>query len=614
MKTNRNFRYNIVFFMIFLIVTIPFYVSNVYASVDTNSGIKEITGYAVADSSGMDPGEACSDKVEKTNSYVELLENDVVVVIEEVLRKAYAICTIMSAIELILSALGVFPGNAACDASAWCPVVYLAAVCKILCWVHKIFGYIYETPLIGGKSLCQIIACSWCPVSAWDNIYSGMGCLCLSSVLFNLRKLKVIYDTYGACTEAACRDGISTEGCEQGFCEEECKYWKGTRASFFTQLMTIIVTWAIMRFILNKYSQMLKTWANLVEVPLLLLSLYSGWQYVTYEFSEVSADDFNFKNLYQDRDPMSSTIDIGKSNYKGKQIKRMSITKYREENPDYAKYGIGEKDTGTVTTYGNEKIVVVNKKGFGGTNKYFKDGNGKEYVNRNGRVIKMENIRFKSFKNVEVDGKKYDVTMDEHGNVKSAKSGGKDVSLTKDKKAELQKSVEKENDESQNIRRGKGPLAKQHDAQVVRQAVSVVVGYIIGKWMQDGVEDQCKKECESSEPSEDLMAGDTTGIVMDCEGRSTTTGTAQFTITDYDIEYRYDYSFTLESCRQDITYSVYMRGDSEKVLASGTLAVGSREVNTDGFYGTDNYVQICIQTDDDLFGYHGLACFPVLSE
>jgi len=144
------------------------------------------------------------------------------------------------------------------------------------------------------------------------------------------------------------------------------------------------------------------------------------------------------------------------------------------------------------------------------------------------------------------------------------------------------------------------------------------------EFKNDIVSDMCESDFGSSQSTggtTPVTVADTsvpsvnnqTNISMYCSGSNDTTGTAQYYITDQYTFYTYDYGWTLQACKQDITYSIYFN-PGQYPRENGTLSYDDppAAVTTD-FDKVELYSEICIQTDDSDFGNGGTACFPANS-
>ena len=79
--------------MIFLIITLPFYTSNVFAQQNTDEnqgGSQEIP----------DAAQACIDQSTETSDMIDFLESDAITTMQSIADLLLAICTIANAIEM----------------------------------------------------------------------------------------------------------------------------------------------------------------------------------------------------------------------------------------------------------------------------------------------------------------------------------------------------------------------------------------------------------------------------------------------------------------------------------------------------------------------------------
>ncbi|MBD3163659.1 hypothetical protein GF323_00495, partial [Candidatus Woesearchaeota archaeon] len=138
--------------------------------------------------------------------------------------------------------------------------------------------------------------------SAFDNIYVAVGCMCPVAILFNLRKLKTIYQVHNCCVKEACRNGMSTEACERQFDEASCMYWEGSimktallmLASFFTGWIAAKITQKLMEW--NLASCVL-LFLEIAELPARMQAVMGSYDWLSTTFSEPACEDLGFEDI-----------------------------------------------------------------------------------------------------------------------------------------------------------------------------------------------------------------------------------------------------------------------------------------------------------------------------
>jgi len=145
----------------------------------------------------------------------------------------------------------------------------------------------------------------------------------------------------------------------------------------------------------------------------------------------------------------------------------------------------------------------------------------------------------------------------------------------------------------------------------------------LGDYAYDAISEYCTSEWSSSTSTSSSNTTNTTNATTsnatmtnttnttssNCD-YDVTTATAQYTITQLtNTVYHYDFSWTIQACKEDLTYSIYVNPD-EFDLGSGSVNYGGDVgATTDMFDSPNIYTELCLQVSDTTFGTDGLACF-----
>ena len=253
---NKLYQLTIAFFMIFLVSTISLPFANANSMSTNSDGTVTLDQAWGAYSVDLpNPANACTQQSEDIQEFINFMESDIMQTLTDITSILYGISTIISIVHGITSTLAsVFPGNLQdCRLPAWGRVA-----CGIAQAAYYITGKIQTIwGPITTVVMCQSEGGGW-PAYGWcsresflnlggtdryqlgpfENIYTAVSCLCPTAILFNLRKLKLIYQTYNCCITSMCQQGGSVEGCYQYLDEATCMYWEG---SIIEMLWTLIV-------------------------------------------------------------------------------------------------------------------------------------------------------------------------------------------------------------------------------------------------------------------------------------------------------------------------------------------------------------------------------------
>jgi hypothetical protein len=141
-------------------------------------------------------------------------------------------------------------------------------------------------------------------LSANQNIWTAIACLCPTAILINLKKLRTIYQVYNCCIEEACASGGSTESCERALSEQLCMYWEGSLLQtlvdmiigILTMVLTKLITALIAKYLtfLIPILQCFTALMELLQIPSNIKQLGETWQSLSQsDFNKVSCSDLD---------------------------------------------------------------------------------------------------------------------------------------------------------------------------------------------------------------------------------------------------------------------------------------------------------------------------------
>ena len=318
------------------------------------------------DESFDDPGEACLEQHKKTSGFVEALDNGIISTLTDIVVLLTAIVQIASAIDTVLDAIAMVMGF---DKTFCCtlPAPPSPPICKSITQVWSgwsaFYGIIeqigcfvncgwctgancFAGPLSGGGNAAAAgssgtgaatttqpsrnvqppppgsgaFAAGWIPnleifgpgqgiaqfgLNPYDNIYTAIGCLCPTAILFNLKKLKAIYQVYDCCIQQACSNGLSTAPCERQFDEATCMFWEGSIYSMLAKalmrLLVTAVTAILMRIFdkaaVGKFMACVFAVFKLLQIPGVITSIIDNFNMAMTSFDDPNCEDLGFKEL-----------------------------------------------------------------------------------------------------------------------------------------------------------------------------------------------------------------------------------------------------------------------------------------------------------------------------
>ena len=335
---SKIYKKNIAVFLIALVVTIPFYVARVFAQGNVVGQVE----VPVAD-----PVQSCLAKNQEGKDFVEFMDNGPIKTLEGVASTLYFTCTVWSSTDIVIEqpllAIG-FLSDGTCKN----PTFVGGALCASAEAVHNArqkVRFIFDP-------LCSLAECAFCNsepgslspakgltkaaeflgasdtikgienfqsaagnlknqyrLSPYDNIYVAIGCMCPVGILFNLRKLKTIYQTNNCCIEQACANGISVESCDRQLSEATCMYWEGSVFSIMIKVIIGLISEYIVKNLLpEKIEELIGKGLPYIQAVYALFNAYQhiqklqdAFQWMSRTFSEPACEDLNFGSIREAR-------------------------------------------------------------------------------------------------------------------------------------------------------------------------------------------------------------------------------------------------------------------------------------------------------------------------
>ncbi|MDP3882091.1 MAG: hypothetical protein Q8Q31_04425 [Nanoarchaeota archaeon] len=369
----KEHKIKITWLFLALLISIPFYISASMAAAQTDANIPvqntqvansrisftesdlvSITSLVFASqtvsSNISDPGDVanqCIAKHEQSSQLADLMDNDIIKILEQVSAVMYMIYTTMTAVHTILSVVSAFFSlEGGCCAGQ----PYTTAACGAFDGAKNAWDGVYNSPMVA--ALGCFVSCGWCTgqgncggffaniplfnsvpkvmsgarLSPYENIYTASACLCPTAILFNLRKLKTIYDTYDCCIQEACTNGISTQSCERMLDEATCMYWKGSLYKILVRIVMGLLAGYIQKMIINIIGKNLLlncmlALFDLAQIPSTIQGVQQGYKWVSVTFSEPNCKDLGFEKIIlevQASKPIYKDVKVYDSNSDGR--------------------------------------------------------------------------------------------------------------------------------------------------------------------------------------------------------------------------------------------------------------------------------------------------------
>jgi hypothetical protein len=327
-------------FVIIILLSLPIHASLVLAEISSynlpTTNFTTLTGLP-------ELSQSCLDKKERGEAIIDIMDNDVIAALTGVVEVMTAICTIYSIIaqfvdDLLIVAKGICVVTT-CE--QWIPKAFwMYPVCTSIENVHRVF-HVSSNPF---TYICCFINCGfvpWCNsanfdctngifgsvgdalggqlpsiygydfrITAGENIFTAIACLCPAQILIQLRKLKLIYQTYNCCIERACQAGQSTVACERALSEQLCMYWEGSLMKSLIGILIDVISYIIMKVLLKLIEQYLSLlipllnclaslW-ELVQIPRNIEQLQDTWEDLTdTNFGSVDCDELDPDDIAQ---------------------------------------------------------------------------------------------------------------------------------------------------------------------------------------------------------------------------------------------------------------------------------------------------------------------------
>ena len=337
---SKIYKKNIAVFLIVLVVTIPFYVASVFADENVVGQVE----VPVAD-----PLQSCIKKYQDNQEFIDFMDNGPIKTLEGVASTLYFTCTAWSSTDIVirqpLLAIG-FLSDFTCTDKVTPAGKALCAWAESANSVRQKISYIFDP-------MCSLAECAFCNsepgllspakglteaakfldasqdtikgiknfqtttgnlknsyhLSPYDNIYVAIGCMCPVGILFNLRKLKTIYQTNNCCIEQACANGISVESCDRQLSEATCMYWEGSIFSIMIKVIIGLISEYIVKNLLpEKIEELIGKGLPYIQAVFALFNAYqhiqklqAAFQWMSRTFSEPACEDLDFGSIREAR-------------------------------------------------------------------------------------------------------------------------------------------------------------------------------------------------------------------------------------------------------------------------------------------------------------------------
>ena len=320
---------SIAMFMMFLIVCIPIVIADsisgfVVADKITGMDVEINQAFGVMNIELPEPDDMCEEKVKVGQDFISFMDSGIIKTLTETVQVLYAITTTLKTIHGITSTLaGVFPGGNAEE----CKILpHGLPVCLAVGEAYKVTKKIDTI----WKPITLVVMCQsegalypghgWCTekdmlfglgggreykLDPFENIYTAVGCLCPTAILFNLRKLKLIYKTFNCCVESACEQGTSIEGCYKYLDESTCMYWEGSLLNMVWDIIVVLVAHYLGEKIINYATENLQAKMkisliailDMVEVGFAIAGLGNSLKWLVDNFGEPDCSGLLEQNL-----------------------------------------------------------------------------------------------------------------------------------------------------------------------------------------------------------------------------------------------------------------------------------------------------------------------------
>lgn len=625
-------------------------------------------------------GKACIEKNQKTEGIIAVMDNGIMITLERVIAVMYAICTVWSTIETIFDVFFFITGYVS-DNTCHMPA-YLKSLCVFSDAARKVIsaiGYV-------AQPLCMVVTCDWgftnlcnldiptgggnsvntgtdLKMNPYDNIYTAMGCMCPGAILFNLRKLKTIHQTYNCCVEEACTNGRSIEGCEEQFDEATCMYWYGSIGNTAAKALISIAASVVTNILIKKGSEFtLPAWTQtilkLYQAYQAIAGVQKSWEWMDVAFNEPQCSELGFGEI-TDSNRQAVALDAGSPT--------LAITSTAEEKAKHKEYWksawntvfndantaegathiIVDKDTGK--TYAAKETESINdntetlgieiwnqEKGKWEPESSIATGIsnlesrempvGTTHITEDGNFLQVSADGTSAKEYYSEEGEwgpemSYDNTQ-ETEYVPVVSQSEKETSLDSDT------SAPKTNTDSESVDKPKaddytrtpyGDLTPEQTKQQVKSMTYMLLNKVLGPYAYDMVNDYCKEQSQSSSPESITPINYDSGNPIDYSSDSGICGNSHVTSAAVQLyrfpqtdSYNYEWGYSITACKEDMTYTVSIRGNSDAhTVASGVLEKGDRSSDSGEIELNFEADQICLFVADETVGENGRACFPL---
>ena len=276
------------------------------------------------------PDEKAIADAQKMDGLASWLDNGILQTLEQVFALAYFISSVMQAINSMMVFTELMIGTPSTDGGPCITrgIVGDESICASWYSIYKGWRNIYSK--VEPNFIC-FMNCGWCTgtcdgffggtignfatkfagyfdkanISPYDNIIVASACMCPGAILYNLRKLRTIYQIRNCCVSGAIENGYSPEVCDEGFDVATCYYFEGAIVGSLVKvatgvlfnLISKVVAKATSSFFMNGWVQAGLQASQMVPM---FKGLIDAYTWMDRSFAEPSCDELDFGNIEEE--------------------------------------------------------------------------------------------------------------------------------------------------------------------------------------------------------------------------------------------------------------------------------------------------------------------------
>ncbi|MBI5391225.1 hypothetical protein HZB02_07080 [Candidatus Woesearchaeota archaeon] len=605
-------------------------------------------------SNWKEPGKALKEKI-NTYKAAGVFARGWIKKLQLIIDMLAMLCTVSSVLKAAVDLLTTFPGDEACQKIPILGHIFIGPAVEAIKWVSTLL-YSGLGPM-SFESWCKFITCDICgqglikgkgsssngggsssggacktissagtetgyqsvggALDPYNNLLGSVVCLCLPGLLNNLKKLGTIYRVGECCLELGPKIGYGPQQCEKMVNTLSCEYLWGQLYGLIRGLLMLAIK-IMLDYVFEQICNMTSKLAmavvgcllaatELYQIANTITNVVKGLEFAAKEFGDPKCESMekefqqSLGTIQQNKLLYANTLSVKVKKDDG----TMTTLNFPNTGSGKADYLAAQQKIDQAAK-GKTEVKAEDLNGWANQEKYNKEGKKESttfsvtYKDKSDKdKIKTDTITYSPPTKAESKANKARIDQ-----LKKERKAAKTDEEKKKKDDEIQKEKDKQASDRYKNADGK-PLTEQQQKGIENAQGKAALRAITDTGIQFGmsflddavskkISNQCSQEPDFSAPS---TQGPSTGGTNECHFAATTVSAEMYRLK-LGEQYQYRYSFSVQACKEDIRYQVYLRGGQDIMITSGTLDINNSASSAAQYATSALYDEICVKTND----------------